>query len=161
MEYERYKTVEDSKTEWVKCIQNEDINGAGRLYGGRLMEWMDQVSGIAATRHCGGHVTTAACDDLQFKNAAFLNDIVVIISKVTYVGRSSMEVRTDVYIEERETGLRRVINRAYFTEVHVDESGKPAAIRFGLKLESESDKAEWEGAMKRLEMRKRRRAEGF
>ena len=38
MEYERYKTVEDSKTEWVKCIQYEDINGFGRLYGGRLME---------------------------------------------------------------------------------------------------------------------------
>ncbi|MCR4690564.1 MAG: acyl-CoA thioesterase [Lachnospiraceae bacterium] len=161
MEYEKYRSVDDSKTEWVKCIQYEDINGAGRLYGGRLMEWMDQVSGIAATRHCGGHVTTAACDDLQFKNAAYINDVLVIISKVTYVGRSSMEVRTDVYIEDRESGMRRVINRAYFTEVHVDDQGKPAKVKYGLRLESESDKAEWEGALKRIEMRKKRRAEGF
>ncbi|MBR4760654.1 MAG: acyl-CoA thioesterase [Lachnospiraceae bacterium] len=161
MEFEQYRTVEFSKTEWVKCIQYEDINGAGRLYGGRLMEWMDQVAGIAATRHCAGHVTTAACDDLQFKNAAYINDIVVVIAKVTYVGYSSMEVRTDVYVEERETGLRRVINRAYFTEVHVDEKGRPKKVRFGLDLQSESDKAEYEGALRRREMRKIRRAEGF
>ena len=161
MDFEQYRPVEFSKTEWVKCIQYEDINGAGRLYGGRLMEWMDQVAGIAAIRHCSGHVTTAACDDLQFKNAAFINDIVVIIAKVTYVGNSSMEVRTDVYVEERETGLRRVINRAYFTEVHVDEKGKPQKVRFGLDLQSESDKAEWEGALRRRQMRKIRRAEGF
>ncbi len=161
MDFERYKSVEDSKTEWVKCIQYEDINGSGRLYGGRLMEWMDQVSGIAATRHCGGFVTTAACDDLQFKNAAYINDILVIVSKITYVGRSSMEVRTDVYIEDRETGLRRVINRAYFTEVHVDENGKPCPVKYGLQVQSESDKAEWEGALRRIEMRKKRRSEGF
>ncbi len=161
MDFEQYRTVDFSKTEWVKCIQYEDINGAGRLYGGRLMEWMDQVAGIAATRHCSGHVTTAACDDLQFKNAAYINDILVIIAKVTFVGNSSMEVRTDVYVEERETGLRHVINRAYFTEVHVDEEGRPKKVRFGLDLQSESDKAEWEGALRRREMRKIRRAEGF
>ena len=106
-------------------------------------------------------MTTAACDDLQFKNAAYINDILVIISKITYVGRSSMEVRTDVYIEDRETGLRRVINRAYFTEVHVDEKGRPQPVKFGLQLQSESDKAEWEGALRRIEMRKKRRSEGF
>ena len=44
MGYESYKTVEDSRTEWMKCIQYEDINGSGRLFGGRLMEWMDEVA---------------------------------------------------------------------------------------------------------------------
>ena len=124
MEYESYKTVEDSRTEWMKCIQYEDINGSGRLFGGRLMQWMDEVAGIAATRHCGGFVTTAAVDNLQFKAGCFINEIIVIRAKLTYVGHTSMEVRVDVYIEDRESGQRRVINRAYFTEVHVDEKGK-------------------------------------
>ncbi len=161
MEYKAYKTVEDSRSEWMKVLQYEDINGQGRLYGGRLMEWMDQVSGIAAVRHCQDNVTTAAVDNLQFKHAAVLNDMIVIISKVTFVGRTSMEVRCDVYIEDRETGKRKPINRAYFTEVHVNNEGKPVPIEYGLKLESESDKAEWEGALKRLDVRKKRRAEGF
>ena len=161
MAYERYKTVEESRTEWLKCIQYEDINGNGRLFGGRLMEWMDEVAGIAATRHCGGCVTTAAIDNLQFKKGAFVNDIIVIRAKLTYVGRTSMEVRVDVYEEDRETGQRRVINRAYFTEVYVNDKGRPIPLRYGLKPESESEKAEWEGAMKRLEIRRQRRVEGF
>jgi acyl-CoA hydrolase len=161
MEYESYKTVEDSRTEWLKCIQYEDINGSGRLFGGRLMQWMDEVAGIAATRHCGGYVTTAAVDNLQFKAGCFINEIIVIRAKLTYVGHTSMEVRVDVYIEDRDSGQRRVINRAYFTEVHVDEKGKPVPLRYGLKPETEFEKAEWDGAKKRLEIRRRRRVEGF
>jgi acyl-CoA hydrolase len=161
MAYERYKTVEESRTEWLKCIQYEDINGNGRLFGGRLMEWMDEVAGIAATRHCGGCVTTAAIDNLQFKKGAFINDIIVIRAKLTYVGKTSMEVRVDVYEEDRETGQRRVINRAYFTEVYVNDKGRPLPLKYGLKPETEAEKAEWEGAMKRLEIRRQRRVEGF
>ena len=161
MNYESYKTVEDSRTEWLKCIQYEDINGSGRLFGGRLMQWMDEVAGIAATRHCGGYVTTAAVDNLQFKAGCFINEIIVIRAKLTYVGHTSMEVRVDVYIEDRDSGQRRVINRAYFTEVHVDEKGKPVPLRYGLKSETEFEKAEWDGAKKRLEIRRKRRVEGF
>jgi acyl-CoA hydrolase len=161
MPFESYKTVEDSRTEWMKCIQYEDINGNGRLFGGRLMEWMDEVAGIAATRHCGGYVTTAAIDNLQFKKGAFINEIIVIRAKLTYVGRTSMEVRVDVYVEERDTGIRRVINRAYFTEVYVDDAGKPLPLKYGLTPETEVEKAEWEGAKKRLEIRRQRRVEGF
>ena len=161
MEYESYKTVEDSRTEWLKCIQYEDINGSGRLFGGRLMQWMDEVAGIAATRHCGGYVTTAAVDNLQFKAGCFINEIIVIRAKLTYVGHTSMEVRVDVYIEDRDSGQRRVINRAYFTEVHVEQKGNPVPLRYGLKPETEFEKAEWDGAKKRLEIRRKRRVEGF
>lgn len=161
MDYESYKTVEDSRTEWLKCVQYEDINGSGRLFGGRLMQWMDEVAGIAATRHAGGYVTTAAVDNLQFKAGCFINEIIVIRAKLTYVGHTSMEVRVDVYIEDRDSGQRRVINRAYFTEVHVDEKGKPVPLRYGLKPETEFEKAEWDGAKKRLEIRRKRRVEGF
>ena len=158
---EGYKKVEDSYTECIKCVRYEDINGSGRLFGGRLMEWMDEVAGIAATRHAGGYVTTAAIDNLQFKKGAFINDIILMQAKLTYVGRSSMEVRVDVYVEERDTGIRRAINRAYFTEVYVDEHGKPLALKYGLECTSESEKAEWEGARKRLEVRRVRRVEGY
>ena len=161
MEYESYKTVEDSRTEWMKCIQYEDINGSGRLFGGRLMEWMDEVAGIAAARHCGGSITTAAVDNLQFKSGCFLNEIIVVRAKLTYVGRTSMEVRVDVYVEDKETGQRRAVNRAYFTEVQVDKDGKPMPLRYGLKPETEFEQAEWDGAMKRLEIRRQRRVEGF
>ena len=155
------KKVADSLTEVTKLLQYEDINGFNRLFGGRLMEWIDEAAGIAARRHCGGYITTACVDTLRFKKAAYLHDLVVIIAKVTYVGRTSMEVRVDSYVEDCETGIRQLINHAYLTEVCVDENGKPVPIKYGLELTSESERMEWEGAKKRIEVRKNREIEGF
>ena len=115
MDYEKgYKTVEDSRSEMTKILQYKDINGANRLFGGRLMEWIDEIAGIAASRHCGGDVITAAVDQLLFKKGALLNDLVVLIAKVTYVGRTSMEVRVDTYTEEM---AKPVISQKVFDAV--------------------------------------------
>lgn len=155
------KTVQDSVTEVTKLLQYKDINGENRLFGGRLMEWIDEAAGIAAMRHCGGSITTCAVDQLLFKKGAYLNDMIVLIARVTYVGRTSMEVRVDTYAEDKATGMRKMINHAYLTEVCVDQNGKPKPIPYGLEICTESEKAEWEGAIKRQEIRKQRKHEGF
>lgn len=36
--------VEYSKAESVHSIQPMHINGFGRLFGGRLMEWIDEIA---------------------------------------------------------------------------------------------------------------------
>ena len=155
------KKVEDSVTEWTKVLRYDDINSGDRLFGGRLMEWIDEIAGTAAVRHCSEAVTTAAVDNLQFKKGAYLNDIIVIIARITYVGHTSVEVRVDTYVEDRKTGMRHVINRAYLTEVCVDKNGNPITVPYGLEVISESEKAEWAGALKRIAMRKIRRREGY
>ena len=160
-ENRKTRKVADSLTEVTKLLQYKDINGYDRLFGGRLMEWIDEAAGIAASRHCGGGITTACVDTLQFKHAAYLNDLVVIIARVTYVGRTSMEVRVDSYVEDVETGTRYLINHAYLTEVHVDAQGVPTPIEFGLELVNETERMEWEGAKKRITVRKTRQAEGY
>ena len=53
-----------------------------------------------------------------------------------------------------------IINRAYFTMVALDENDKPKPVP-RLIVESESEKAEWEAAKKRREMRLRRKEEGY
>ncbi len=156
----RKKYVEDSKTEQFRLLKYEDINGANRLFGGKLMAWIDEVASVTARRHCEAEVTTACIDNLQFKEPAFLGNMVVIIGRITYVGRSSMEVRVDSYVED-EKGFRRPINRAYVTMVALDEKERPKEVAFGLELRTESEKAEWESGMKRAELRKQRRKEGF
>ncbi len=155
------KRSTDSLTEITKLIQYQDINGQGRLFGGRLMEWIDEAAGVAAMRHCGGNAVTLMVDSLKFKKGAFINDILVLIAKVTYVGRSSMEVRVDSYVEEKNTGIRRAINHAYLTCVHVDDEGRPTPIEYGLEPVGITEQAEWEGAQKRIATRKHRTAEGF
>ena len=155
------KRVSDSITEITKLIQYRDINGENRLFGGRLMEWIDEAAGVAAMRHCGGNAVTLMVDSLRFKHAAFINDIVVLIAKVTYVGNTSMEVRVDSYVEDKGSGIRRAINHAYLTCVHVDENGRPKPIDYGIIPEGITEQAEYEGARKRIAIRKQRTAEGY
>jgi acyl-CoA hydrolase len=155
------KDVSDSTTEWTRIIKYEDINGENRLFGGRLMEWIDELAVTVAIRHSGNPVTTAAVDNMQFKQGAKLNDIVVLIGKITHVGKTSMEVRVDTYVEDYRTGMRHVLNRAYLTEVCIDDDDTPVLVPYGLNVKTESEKAEWEGAEKRIELRKQRRREGF
>ena len=153
------KKVADSLTEQVHILMYSDINGQNRLFGGQLLKWIDEVAGVTARRHCGRNVTTASIDQLSFKDGAYLNETVVLIGRVTYVGRTSMEVRIDTYREDG-TGMRYPINRAYFVMVCMGEDGKPAPVP-GLILETENERIEWENGKKRRELRMLRRKEGY
>lgn len=156
---EDVKRVEDSRTEQTYLVMHRHINGYGRLFGGQLMQWIDEMAGIVSKRHTGMETTTASIDNLNFKAAAFLNDMVVLIGRITYVGRTSMEVRVDTYVEDLE-GMRRVINRAYLVMVALDPEGRPRKVP-RLAVETESEKAEWESGQKRYLLRQQRRKEGF
>lgn len=153
------KRVEESLTEHVQIVMVEHINGSGRLFGGKLMEWIDIVAGVVARRHSQCNVTTAAIDNLQFKAAAHLNDTLVLVGRLTYVGKTSMEVRVDTYVESMD-GMRKPINRAYLVMVAIDEDEQPIQVP-RLIVDTESQRAEWEGGNKRTELRKLRRKEGF
>ena len=153
------KKDSDSTTEQLHVIIYPDINGFGRLFGGRLLAWIDEVAGATARRHCGRNATTVAIDNLHFKSGAYLNDIIVLIGKVTHVGRTSMEVRVDTYKEDPD-GTRHSINRAYFVMVAMGEDGKPTPVP-PLILENEGEQMEWDNAEKRRNLRLQRRHEGF
>lgn len=158
-EERKRKTVSDSAVEQSYLLMPRHINGSGRLFGGQLVAWIDEVAGIVGKRHSESDIVTACIDNLIFKAGAYLNDTVVVRGHLTYVGRSSMEVRVDTY-RESLNGTRVMINRAYVVMVAVDENGKSKPVP-GLIIEGESAKAEWEAAQKRADLRKIRRKEGF
>lgn len=154
------KSITESMTEQIHLLRYEDINGENRLFGGKLVSWIDEVAGTVAKRHTGMRVTTASIDNLQFKQPARLDDLIVIIGHITYVGNKSMEVRVDTYVEALD-GIRRPINRAYLTVVALDEHSAPCRIPYGIKIETESQKGDLEGALRRIELRRTRQKEGF
>ena len=148
-----------SRTVQTQIVLNEHINGAGRLFGGRLMEWIDIVAGVAARRHSGRNVTTASVDTLSFKAPAYLNDTVSIEGVVTCTGRTSMEVRVDTYVEALD-GQRSMINRAYLVLVALDAQGHPTPVP-PLLAETEEEMAEQEAGLRRTALRKQRQKEQF
>lgn len=118
------RTVAHSRTEQVQILMQGTLNGYNRLFGGKLMEWIDVVAAVTARRHCGKNVTTAAVDSLVFKSPAMVNDTILLEGHVTYAGRTSMEVCVTTYVEEL-SGFRREINKAYLVLVAIDADGKP------------------------------------
>lgn len=153
------KRVSDSLTEQVQILMPSHINGSDRLFGGQLVEWIDVVAAVVARRHSSHNVTTAAIDNLQFKAGAFINNTLVLIGRITYVGNTSMEVRVDTYVEDL-SGIRKVVNRAYLVLVAIDDNGQPSPVP-KLILENESEHAEWEAGKKRHALRHSRRKEGY
>lgn len=153
------KKVSESRTTQQYLICPTHLNHYGRLFGGHLLKWIDELAGIVATRHCGATVTTAAIDNLQFLAPAYAGDMIVLQGMVTYVGRSSMEVRVDTYRESLD-GTRENINRAYMDMVCIDAQGLPMEVP-DLCLETEEERQEYEAAKRRKQLRKERRQEGF
>ena len=153
------KKIADSLTEQQYLIRPSHINHYGRLFGGQLLKWIDELAGIVAIRHCGATVTTAAIDNLQFQAPAYVGEMIVLQGMVTYVGRSSMEIRVDTYREALD-GSREMINRAYIDMVAINRDGQPIEVP-DLCLETEEQRAENEAAKKRKQMRKQRRQDGF
>lgn len=153
------KRMEDSRVETMHVVRPNHLNAAGRLFGGILMQWMDEVAGFVARRHTCGNVITASVDNLRFMKGAYQDDLIVIIGKVIYVGNTSMEVRVDTY-KESPDGMRSPINRAYFTMVSLDENDNPKPVP-RLLIETEQQKGDWQAAEKRRKMRMLRKEEGF
>ena len=94
------KRVSDSYTEQVQILNPSSMNGYNRLFGGKLMQWIDVVGGVVARRHSNCNVTTACVDQLTFNGAAYINDTLVLRGHITYVGTTSMEVCVKTYVEQ-------------------------------------------------------------
>ena len=151
------KHISESRTEQQYLIRPAHMNHYGRLFGGELLRWIDELAGIVARRHANANITTAAIDNLQFKAPVYAGQM--LVGHITYAGTTSMEVRVDTYTEDLD-GMRRVINRAYIVMVAIDDNGRPVPVP-DIIIETEEDRMEYESAIKRRDMRKLRRAEGF
>lgn len=153
------KTVADSRTEQTHMLRYQHLNGQGRLFGGILMQWIDELAGIVASRHAGCDVTTASVDNLIFRRPGYLNDVLLLSGRITFIGKTSMEVSVDTYTVKRN-GERHLINTAYCVMVATGDDGRAVPVP-PIQLEGPEEHEEWERGKRRYELRKTRRKEDF
>ncbi len=156
---DKCKRVSDSYTQHVQILSQGTLNGYKRLFGGKLMEWIDIVAAVVARRHSGCNVTTACVDSLIFKRAAYANDTISIEGYITYAGRTSMEICVETYVEHL-SGEKDIINTAYLIMVAIDEDGNPTSVP-KLILETDREKENFDAALKRKEYRNLRHDKHF
>ncbi len=146
------KTVKESEAELSRLVLPEDTNMFNNLYGGRLLEWMDNIASITAFKHCRKKIVTGSIDNLFFLSPIKLSFIVHIRSFITYVTRSTMEIEIDVSSEDLTTGEKQLTTKAFFTYVAIDDNGKPSEVP-GLILSNDEEKKRFDNGLLRHENR--------
>ena len=143
-------------TSGVQIVLPQHCNGykKPRLFGGQIMAWIDIIGAVAARRYTRSAVTTVCVDNLNFIAPAYLNDTVVQEARVTWTGRTSLEVRVDSFVERLDGG-REMVNRAYAVFVALDENDQPLAVP-PFEPETEEEKAEYAAALERRRIRLQR-----
>jgi acyl-CoA hydrolase len=105
-----------------------DANNSGNVHGGLIMRLCDDVAGIAAVRHCGGRVVTAAMDRMNFTHPVYVGQLVTVKALVNAAWRTSMEVGVRVESENVRTGEVVHTCTAYLTMVALDDDGRPTEV---------------------------------
>ncbi|QTN22232.1 acyl-CoA thioesterase [Rhizobacter sp. AJA081-3] len=102
-------------------------NFSGNVHGGTLLKLLDQVAYACASRYAGRYVVTLSVDQVLFRQAIHVGELVTFLASVNHTGRTSMEVGIKVLAEDIPSRRQRHVNSCYFTMVAV-EDGKPVTI---------------------------------
>ena len=145
------KTPEESRTTMTDLVLPSETNPLNNLFGGELLARMDRAASIAARRHSRRIVVTASVNHVAFNKAVPLGSVVTVEAAVSRAFKTSMEIYIDVWVEDRESGMRSKANEAIYTFVAVDETGTPIKIP-ALEPETDLEKERFAAALRRKQL---------
>ena len=137
------RTVSHSAVTMTHTMMPQHANLSGGVHGGEIMKLMDEAAGIVAARHCHVDVVTARVDGINFFQPIKVGNLVIMNAYLTFVSRSTMDVRVEVVAEDIFKEKQRHALTAHFIMVALDDDGKPTEVP-PLILSSDSEKKLWE-----------------
>lgn len=106
-----------------KLVKSEDLNGAGSLFGGKALAWIDEEAAIYAFCQLGAkNLVTKAMSTINFKAPAKLGDIIEIGCEVVKIGNTSITVSCSM---RNKTTQQEIIAVSEITFVNLDDDGRP------------------------------------
>jgi acyl-CoA thioesterase YciA len=108
-----------------KLIKPGDLNPRGTLFGGRVLEWIDEEAAIFAICQLGSpNIVTKAMSEINFVSTAVLGDVIEFGMELVSVGNTSITIVCDVRNKQTKQSIIK-IDKIVF--VLLDEAGKPKA----------------------------------
>jgi uncharacterized protein (TIGR00369 family) len=154
------KPASESRMSLAIITEPGQANAFGTLHGGVLLRLADECGAISALRHAGrGQITTAAIDSMIFLGPVYVGERVELTAEVTYVGRTSIETRIEIFSEPFEAARRRRVAVGYALYVALDDSGQRPRPVPPLLIKTERDRRIQEAARARQAVRLERRNE--
>lgn len=121
--------IKYSETRIFKAVFPNTTNHYDTLFGGTAMQLMDEVAFITATRFSRQRMVTVSSDRIDFKKPIPAGTIIELIGKVTYLGKTSLKIRVDIFIEQMYEEKREKAITGEFTFVAIDVDKKPIKIQ--------------------------------
>ena len=103
-------------------------NFSGKVHGGAILKLLDQVAYACASRYAGRYVVTLSVDQVMFRQAINVGELVTFLASVNHTGTSSMEIGIKVVAEDIRKQSVRHANSCFFTMVAVDDEGRTTAV---------------------------------
>ncbi len=120
--------MERSTTVVTKAVFPGTTNHYDTLFGGTALKWMDETAFITATRFSRQRMVTVSIDRTDFKVSIEAGTIVEMIGKVVRVGKTSVQVKVEIFKEEMYSKNRVKAIDGVFTMVAVDQYKKPTRV---------------------------------
>jgi acyl-CoA hydrolase len=146
------RTVSASQSERSEIIFPGDANPLGNLFGGRLMQFIDLVGAMAASRHSRAIPVTASMDHLDFVAPVKVGDILILKASVNRAFNTSMEVGVKAMVENVYAQTLHHVSSAYLTFVALDANGQRVHVP-QIIPETDHQRRRYEDAGRRREMR--------
>jgi acyl-CoA thioesterase YciA len=108
-----------------------DTNPSGDIFGGWVLAQMDLAAGIIAAQRARGRVATVALDGMSFHRPVNVGDVVSCYAEVTRVGRTSMTVEVEAYVNRGRIEDEVMVTEGHFTMVAIDDEGRPRLVEEG------------------------------
>lgn len=105
-----------------------DTNANGDIFGGWLMSQMDLGAAIVAKNLSRSRVTTVAVDGMVFLNPVFVGDIVNCHATLMKIGRTSMKIDVEAWVQRGKDGTLVRVTEGIFTYVAIDDQGRPQPV---------------------------------
>lgn len=154
------KPSSDSRMSLAIITEPGQANPFDTLHGGVILKLADECGGIAALRHAGkGQITTAVIDSMIFMGPVYVGERVEVTAEVTYVGRTSIETRIEIFAERIEVFERRKVAMGYALYVALDATGRRPRPVPPLLITTEAGRRAAEAAQARQKVRLARRSE--
>ena len=106
----------------------EMANFSGKVHGGAILKLLDQVAYACGSRYAGKYVVTLSVDQVMFRQAINVGELVTFLASVNHTGTSSMEIGIKVVAEDIRKQSVRHANSCFFTMVAVDDEGRTTAV---------------------------------
>jgi acyl-CoA thioesterase YciA len=107
----------------------KDTNASGDIFGGWLLSQMDLAGAITAGEVARGRVATVAVDAMAFLTPVHVGAVVTCYSDVIEVGRSSVRIMVEVWINSPHDGDPIKVTEGEFVFVAIDEQRRTRTIK--------------------------------